>query len=124
MVLGAGIDILDTRRIERLVVKFGPRFEKKIFTEEELEFCRRREKFVESLAKMFSLKEAMIKAISEVSGVRWHDIEIFHNDLGRPVVQLSGRALEKVMAKSERFQVEASTSDEPPFVAAFVILWA
>jgi holo-[acyl-carrier-protein] synthase len=124
MILGAGIDILDTRRIERLIVKFGSQFERKIFTDAELEFCRRREKSVESLAKMFSIKEAVIKAISDVAGVRWRDIEIFHNDLGKPVIELSGQALAKTLEKSRHFQIEASTSDEPPFVAAFVIIWA
>ncbi|MDR2598447.1 MAG: holo-ACP synthase [Holosporales bacterium] len=124
MILGAGIDILDMRRIERLVVKFGSQFERRIFTDAELQFCRRREKFIESLAKMFSIKEAVIKAISEVNGIRWHDIEIFHNDLGKPVIELSGQALLRTLAKSVRFKIEASTSDEPPYVAAFVILWA
>jgi holo-[acyl-carrier protein] synthase len=123
MILGAGIDILDVRRIDRLVSKFGAHFENKIFTSDEIEFCRRREKCVESLAKMFALKEAVIKAISDVSGVRWHNIEVFHNDLGKPVIELSGQALAKILKKAINFQIDASTSDEPPFVAAFAIIW-
>ncbi|MDR1034394.1 MAG: holo-ACP synthase [Holosporales bacterium] len=124
MIIGAGVDILDTRRIERLVTKFGSQFERRIFTQAELAFCCRRDKYIESLAKMFSLKEAMIKAISDVSGIRWHEIEVFHNDLGRPVIELTGTALIKAEQKSQFFKVEATTSDEPPYVAAFVIMWA
>ena len=122
MIIGTGVDILDYRRIERLYDKFADKFTKKIFTTQEIEFCQKRRLFIQSIAKMFSIKEAVIKAISNVSGIFWHDIEIFHDKNGKPFIKLSGKALEKVQLKADAFNIEVSVSDEPPYICAFVIL--
>jgi holo-[acyl-carrier protein] synthase len=124
LIIGVGVDVLDIRRIGRLVQKFPEKFVEKIWTPQELEFCQTRNKYVESLAKMFSLKEAVLKAISDVSGVRWHDVEVLHDARGKPLIGLSGRALQNIMKKSQIFQIEASTSDEPPYVVSFVVIYA
>ncbi|MDR0640471.1 MAG: holo-ACP synthase [Holosporales bacterium] len=124
MIVGIGIDILDIRRIERLVLKFPEKFETRICTRREIEFCRARTQYIESLSKMFSMKEAVLKAISNVSGIRWHDIEILHDSRGKPSVNLSGVALRNLTEKSETFQLEVSTSDEPPYVVSFVVIYS
>ncbi|GHT88597.1 holo-[acyl-carrier-protein] synthase [Alphaproteobacteria bacterium] len=126
MILGIGTDILDIRRIEKALFKFGSRFEKKIYTERELNFARKRKLFVETLAKMFSMKESVIKAISDVSGVFWRDIEILHDENGKPEVLLHGVALENMKRKSKdgEFHINASASDEMPYVCSFVVIEA
>ena len=124
MIIGIGVDILDIKRIERLYHKFGDKFTTKIFTKQEIEFCKKRTRYLESLAKMFSIKEAVIKAISDVSGVFWHDIEVFHDKNGKPFIGLSGKALDNVKIKTQGndFNFEVSVSDEIPLVCAFAIL--
>ena len=122
MIIGIGVDILDIRRIQHLFQKFENQFEKKIFTKQEIEFCKKRKSSIESFAKMFSIKEAVIKAISDVSGIFWHDIEILHDKNGKPSVNLTGNALKNLKKKTEKFNMEISVSDEPPYVTAFVVI--
>ncbi|MDR0630767.1 MAG: holo-ACP synthase [Holosporales bacterium] len=121
MIIGIGIDILDIRRVEKLFVKFSERFENKIFTKDEIKFAQKHSKYIEALAKIFSLKESVIKAISDVSGVAWHDIEILH-ETPKPTVKLSGLAIKKILAKSPNFNIHASVSDDPPYVTSLIII--
>ncbi|MDR3031369.1 MAG: holo-ACP synthase [Holosporales bacterium] len=124
MILGIGIDILDIRRIEKLFLKFGERFEKKFYTENELNFAKKRKSYIETLAKMFSIKESVFKAISNVSGISPRDIEIFHDENGKPSVKLSRNALKIVNAKAcgGEFLITVSVSDEIPYACSFVII--
>lgn len=124
MIAGIGVDLLDIRRLEKVILRQGDRFLKKIYTEQEREFCEKRIKSIESFAKIFSIKEAIIKAISNVSGVFWHDIEVFHNENGKPFVRLKNSALKNLLIKikDKSFAVEVSVSDEIPYVCAFAII--
>ena len=123
MIFGIGTDILDIRRIERLVFKFGEQFENKHFTVQERSFAHSRERYIETFAKMFSIKESVIKAISDVSGMRWHEIEVCHDSNGKPFINLSGRAHEYLFHKTNgRFKIDVSVSDEIPYVVSFVVI--
>jgi holo-[acyl-carrier protein] synthase len=121
MLIGIGIDMLDVRRVARLMLKFRRRFEQKFFTEREVELAGRRTRYVDSLAKMFSLKESVIKAISDVSGLTWHEIEVTH--VGpKPSVILHGNALSRVLERANNFKIHASVSDEIPYVTSLVLI--
>lgn len=126
MIVGVGVDILDSRRIARLFDKFPDRFVRKIFTSKERDFLEKRRLDVAAMAKMFAMKEAVIKAVSDVSGIFWHDIEIGHDDNGKPFVELGNVALKKAVkrAASREFKFEVSVSDESPYVCAFVVFEA
>lgn len=124
MIVGIGIDILDMRRIEGIIDRQGERFLRKIYTPQEREFCQKRHRFVESFAKIFALKEATIKAISHVPGVFWKDIEVGHDENGKPLITLHNAALTNLQKrrKNAAFHIEASTSDDYPYATAFVII--
>jgi holo-[acyl-carrier protein] synthase len=122
MVIGVGVDIIDIRRIERLIHRHQDRFTKRIFSDREIAFCTGRSRTAASFAKMFSLKEATVKAISDFSGVRWHDMEITHDSFGKPVVSLFGNALKNLKKKAENFLISASVSDEKNYATAFVLI--
>ncbi|MDR1333479.1 MAG: holo-ACP synthase [Holosporales bacterium] len=122
MIVGVGIDILAIHRIEHLLMRFPERFKSKTFTESEIAFCEARSNMAASFAKVFSLKEATIKAISDVGGVKWHDMEISHDSNGKPLITLHGNALRNVLRKAPAFSVLASVSDEKDYVSAFVII--
>jgi holo-[acyl-carrier protein] synthase len=124
MILGIGVDILDTRRFDGVISRQGERFINKIFTMQEREFCARRLRSNESFAKIFSIKEAVIKAISNTSGMFWHDIEVFHNKKGKPFVELKNAALSNLKSRinDKSFVIEVSVSDELPYVCAFVVI--
>lgn len=120
MIVGIGTDILDIRRIQHLIDKFSLHFLKKYFTEQELKFCNTRSNYIESLAKIFSIKEAVIKAIENKAGMKWHYLEITHNSFGAPKVHLQCDKYGKI--PNEKYNIQVSTSDEYPYVVSFAIL--
>jgi holo-[acyl-carrier protein] synthase len=122
VIIGVGIDILRIPRVSHLISRFPIRFRAKIFTEDEVEFCDSRSDYASSFAKMFALKEATIKAISDTDGIRWRDMEITHDSNGKPIVALNGGALRNVLKKAREFSVSASVSDEREYASAFVII--
>ena len=122
MIVGLGIDIVDVRRIDALFHKFGTHFLKKIYTAQEITFCCARNNVANSLAKMYALKEATIKALSDAKGIKWHDMEILHDQNGRPEVKLQGIALENLQKKANTFSIQASVSDEQIYAVAYVLI--
>ena len=94
MIYGIGVDIVNIIRMGRVVDRWGTRFLRRIFTEQEINFCFQGSKPKPSLALRFAAKEAFSKAIGlgMRKGIRWHDIEIVHNKMGRPDLNLTGQA--------------------------------
>lgn len=90
-----GIDIVEVERIQDSIEKFGDRFLKRIFTEQEIEYCESKnlQKF-QSYAGRFAAKEAVFKAIScwleSKYEIKWKDIEIANDKNGRPYVKWNG----------------------------------
>ena len=122
MIIGVGVDIVDIERIDSLLRKFGEHFIRKIYTPAEVCFCRKRVEIGSALAKMYALKEATIKALSDAKGIRWHDIEVLHDRHGKPVINLSGVALAYARTKSKHFNIQASVSDEKQYAIAYVVV--
>ena len=112
MIVGVGIDILDTRRIAYLLEKFSEHFEQKYFTESERCFCHSRADYISSFAKMFSIKEAVIKCIRNKNGLTWHGIEVLHDEFVAPHVSV----------KDSTYSWHVSTSDEYPYVISYVVM--
>lgn len=93
MVLGHGIDLVETARIRRLHDEHGQRFLDRCFTAAEQAYCARSAKrYYEHLAGRFAAKEAVLKVLGTGwrSGIAWTDIEILPDGQGKPVIQLSG----------------------------------
>jgi len=95
MIYGIGIDLVDVKRMGRVIDRWGKRFINRIFTAQEIDFCVQGPKSVSSLALRFAAKEAFSKAIGlgMKKGIRWRDIEIVHNPSGRPDLNVTGEAL-------------------------------
>ncbi|HDH86458.1 MAG: 4'-phosphopantetheinyl transferase [Deltaproteobacteria bacterium] len=95
MIYGIGVDLVNIRRMGRVIDRWGARFLRRVFTEQEINFCLQAPKSESSLALRFAAKEAFSKAIGlgMRNGIRWHDIEIVHNEIGRPDLNLTGKAL-------------------------------
>ncbi len=92
---GIGIDIVENRRIEKLIERFGDRFIRRIFAPGEIEYCGKKLRYVECYAARFAVKEAFMKALGRGWGrVRFRDIEVINLDTGQPVLLLHGQALE------------------------------
>ncbi|NPA57737.1 MAG: holo-[acyl-carrier-protein] synthase [Aquificae bacterium] len=80
-----GIDIVENSRIERAVRKHGDRFLNRIFTPQELEYCKGKAGFIPCLAGRFAVKEAFIKAFFQATGKKlsYRRIEVIGKG-GRP----------------------------------------
>lgn len=94
MIYGIGVDLVNIRRMGRVIDRWGTRFLWRVFTEQEINFCFQGPKSESSLALRFAAKEAFSKAIGlgMRKGIRWHDIETVHNKMGRPDLNLTGKA--------------------------------
>ena len=94
MIIGLGTDIIDIRRIEKTIKRYGNRFKKKCFLNSEINLSESRKNKVESYAKRYAAKEACAKALGTglAKGVFWKDIEIKNNQLGKPLIYLHNNA--------------------------------
>ncbi len=113
MIQAHGIDIIEIKRIERAVRKWGQKFLRKIFTPLEQKYCRLKKiGGPASLAARFAAKEAVLKVLSrrEASGIRWTEIEIYHDRNGSPAVRLRGRVKEAFA--QDRLHLSLSHSDK------------
>ncbi|MEL7568239.1 MAG: holo-ACP synthase [Dehalobacterium sp.] len=93
MIYGLGTDIIEISRINKAAQRES--FLKRVFTEKEIALCRERHNFYASLAVRFAAKEAVSKALGTgFQGLKWREIEILSDSLGKPLVTLHGGARE------------------------------
>jgi len=95
-IVGIGIDLVEVARIAASIERFGDRFLKRVFTENEIRYCRSKHNFAERFAARFAAKEAALKAIGTGwrGGVAWVEVEVRREPGGRPTLYYSGRAAE------------------------------
>jgi len=95
MIYGIGTDIIEVARIEK-VMQRDIGFRDKIFTPGEIAYCETKKHKFENYAARFSAKEAFLKAIGTGwrFGIRFGDIEVYHDELGKPFIKVSGKAKE------------------------------
>ncbi len=122
-IYGIGIDLVKTERIATLIERWGERFETRVFTESEREFCLQRKDRASCLAMRFAAKEAFAKAmgLGMRSPILWLDMEVKRNELGRPNISLSVRALEYCRKAGVR-SWHLSLTDDGGFAAAIVVI--
>ena len=126
MILGIGIDIIDIRRIKKVLTKYGDRFKKKCFHKNEIIRSEKKFNTVESYAKRYAAKEACAKALGTglAKGVFWKDIEVMNNDQGKPFILLHNNAKKLLKNKFDfNSKIEISLSDEKEFAIANVIIF-
>ena len=122
MIVGTGVDIAETSRLEKGLERHGERFTKRLFTPAEIAYCERFKSRGERYAARFAAKEAAFKALGTGwgAGVRWLDVEVTHQPSGKPELVLTGRAQEVARGLGvTRMAVSISHSDR--YVVAQVI---
>ena len=116
--LTTGVDIIEIERIQRAFQRWGDRFLRRIYTEDEAAYCRGRPP---NLAGRFAAKEAAMKALGTgLRGVGWKDIEVVRNRAGAPSVRLHGRAKLRAEALGVR-ELSLSFSHSRDYAVAFVV---
>ena len=128
MILHIGTDIVDIRRIKKVINKYGDKFKIRCFHEGEILRSESKIKSDESYAKRYAAKEACAKALGTglAKGVFWKDIEVRNDKLGKPNIFLHNKALEfiKKLGKNIEAKIEVSLSDEKNYAVANVIIYS
>ncbi len=129
MILGIGNDIVDIRRIERTLDRFGARFTDRVFTEIERAKSDRRRQRAASYAKRFAAKEACSKALGTGfrKGVFWRDLGVVNEPSGRPTLHLTGGAADHLASLTPDGHdpvVHLTITDDHPYAQAVVIISA
>jgi len=129
MILGIGSDIIDIRRIERTLERYGDRFLQRVFTETEQRKSNGRAGRAASYAKRFAAKEACSKALGTGfrRGVFWRDLGVVNLPSGKPTMVLTGGALQRlqeITPPGMRPQIDLTLTDDDPQAQAIVIISA
>jgi len=123
VILGTGTDLIDIRRIERALARFGHRFAQRVLVDDEYQrFCAHA-KPAHYLAKRFAAKEAFSKAMGTGIHfpVNWHNVSVANERSGRPYLKFS-EALAALLEQRGVSRAHLSLSDEVEMACAFVVL--
>ncbi len=130
MIIGLGTDLCDIARIQETLAKFGDRFTKRLYTEQErMRAERRPARRADRYAQMFAAKEACSKALGTGfrKGVYWRDMEVVPLPSGKPTLTITGGARDRLLSLTPagfRPQANVSLTDESGLAQAVVILSA
>lgn len=129
MILGLGNDIIDIRRVEKTIERFGERFLSRVFTDIERRKSDLRTLRAASYAKRFAAKEACAKALGTGfrHGVYWRDMGVVNLPTGRPTLELTGgaaRVLEELRPEGHKVRIDLTITDDFPTAQAIVIISA
>jgi holo-[acyl-carrier protein] synthase len=129
MIVGIGSDLVDIRRIEKTLERYGERFIARVFTDTERRKSDRRRMRAASYAKRFAAKEACAKALGTGlhQGVYWRDMGVVNLRSGQPTMALTGGAaarLERIMPEGLKPVIHVTITDEWPIAQAFVMIEA
>lgn len=123
MIFGTGIDIVDISRFERFVREGKDALFQRVFTPGEIEYCNRKKRSAQHFAIRFAAKEAFFKAVGLGlrEGMSWKDVEVVKNVLGKPDLELHGRAA-VIFAEMELIRSHTALSHDGAYAVAMVVL--
>ena len=129
MIIGIGSDLIDIRRIEATLERFGDRFVQRLFTPTEQRKSEGRRNRAASYAKRFAAKEACSKALGTGfrKSVYWRDLGVVNLRSGKPTMELTGGAAERLKTMGPAgmvAQIDLSITDDYPLAQAIVIISA
>jgi len=129
VIIGIGSDLIDIRRIEKTLGKYGDRFIQRLFTDVEQAKSEGRRNRIASYAKRFAAKEACSKALGTGfrRGVFWRDMGVVNLPGGKPSMTLTGgarRRLDALTPPGMEARIDLSITDDHPLAQAIVIISA
>lgn len=121
-IIGTGLDATEIDRIAETIERYGDRFVRRVFTDGEIAYCRRKRDFASSFAARFAAKEAAMKALGTGwRGVAFREIAVRRGSGGKPHLEFSGRALARARSLGVR-ETEISITHTADLAAAVVVL--
>ncbi len=125
-ILGTGIDIVENCRLKDILLKKKLSFKLKIFTSNEITYCKKKSNSISCYAKRFAAKEAFAKAlgIGFRKNINFKDIEVVNNTYGKPYISINKKIANKIktLFKVKKFNILLSISDEKKYSIASVII--
>lgn len=122
MIVGLGTDLIDVDRVEQKL-RDDPGLAEELFTPSEIRYCEGKHQPAQHFAARFAAKEALLKALGTGwrDGLSWREIEIHHDELGRPLMVLSGK-VEELARDRNVLRIHVSLTHTASHAAACVIL--
>ena len=125
-IFGIGTDIVNIKRMDKSLKKYGLKFKNKVFSKNEIFYCENKNNPPAFYAKRFAAKEAFAKALGTGigKGISLKNIEIFNDKSGKPSIKLKGKIdnLVKKKIKKSKYNIYLSLSDDKPWAQATVII--
>ncbi len=124
MIYGIGVDLVKVARLKAAIERHGERFLNRVFTLQEIAYCQGKRGRDSAFAMRFAAKEAFSKALGvglRQNGIRWREVEVVPNPLGKPELQVTGRAAD-LCALAGITHMHLSLTDESGQALAVVIL--
>ena len=125
-IFGIGTDIVNIKRMDNSLKKYGLSFKKKIFSKLEISYCEKKKNSSAFYAKRFAAKEAFSKALGTGirKGINFKDIEIYNVSNGKPHIKVKGTVAEYLnkKIKGKKYYIYLSLSDDKPWAQATVII--
>jgi len=123
MIQGIGIDLVENERIEKIISKWGQKFLQRVFSENEINYCGRHIQASLNYGARFAAKEAFLKAlgIGLGRGVKLREIEVVHDDQGKPDLTLHGEANLQIEQR-QITRIHLSLTHTKNYATAIVIL--
>lgn len=116
-----GVDIVDIRRIEKIISKRRKKFYNRIYTEKEIKYIIHKKHNSKTIAGIFASKEATSKVLGTgIGNLGWKDIEILHDNNGRPYININ-RKIEALLEKLDLNSIDISISHERDYAISFAI---
>jgi holo-[acyl-carrier protein] synthase len=124
-VKGVGVDLAQMSRLRRVVERWDERFLRRVFTEDEIAYCRRRRDPIPHLAARFAAKEATLKALGTglSMGVKWRELEVRRERGEAPTMVLTGRTRALARAKGASRVLLSLTHDGDYAMAQALLVW-
>ena len=122
MIFGTGIDIIEVGRIKKSIQRYSDRFEQKVFTQKEIDYCHSQADPAKHFAARFSVKEAVLKCFGTgiTGGVFWKDIEVDKKKSGQPVLNLHGKG-KKLFNQLKLKHIHISITHDKSYAVAHAI---
>ena len=130
MIIGIGSDLIDIRRIEKTLERWGDKFKQRIYTPEEIAKAERRATKAETYAKRFAAKEACAKALGTGvprRGVHWTHMGVVNLPSGKPTMALThgaAKRLQEILPPGTEAQIDVTLTDDYPLAQAIVVISA
>ena len=125
-IFGLGTDIVNVKRLEKIIKKNKNTFKSRVFSKNEILYCEKKNNPAPFYAKRYAAKEALSKALGTGirKGINFKDIEISNNNFGKPSIKLKGSTANflKRKIKTKKYSIHLSLSDDTPWAHATVII--